>query len=183
MESADIDIVDIAHALGNQCRFAGHTNKFYSVAEHSVLVSSLVPPKFALQGLLHDAHEAYMTDVPTPMKQCLPDYAALELKVEARLRWALGVPAEFDPCVKDADREALWIEREQLLPPNPAWERPEWERPPPRMLPVYLNCFPPHIAKAVFLQRYYDLTMAAKGAPNSKDGVRFPGRLPDTEAA
>lgn len=151
--SGQIDIVDIATSLGNMCRFAGHVRTFYSVAEHSVLVSLLVPPTLALQGLLHDAHEAYALDVPTPLKSLLPDYRVIEDKIATRVRTKLGVPLTLDKRVKEADWVALHIEREQLLPPHPQWVTPE-----DLLLPARtLNCYPPHIARAVFLQRYYDL--------------------------
>jgi 5'-deoxynucleotidase YfbR-like HD superfamily hydrolase len=68
LRKRDIDIQDIAHALSNQCRFSGHTNKFYSVAQHSVLVSRLVPEDQRLGGLLHDAPEAYLQDMARPLK-------------------------------------------------------------------------------------------------------------------
>jgi len=64
----DVDIRDIAHALAFKCRFNGHCRYFYSVAEHSVRVSRAVEEKFALWGLMHDAGEAYLTDVGAPIK-------------------------------------------------------------------------------------------------------------------
>lgn len=64
----DINIYDIAHALSNECRYAGHCSKFYSVAEHSVIISKLCSEENALTGLLHDGSEAYVKDLPRPIK-------------------------------------------------------------------------------------------------------------------
>lgn len=86
MES--IDIKDITHALSMTCRYAGHTNSFYSVAEHSVLVSRKVEkltdsPIVALTALLHDASEAYLHDVTSPLKALLPRYVEIEREVQS----------------------------------------------------------------------------------------------------
>src|SRR5262249_40410739 len=67
--TAMLRIEDIAQGLAHECRFNGHVREFYSVAEHCVRVSWLVPQAFALEGLLHDASEAYLKDVPSPLKK------------------------------------------------------------------------------------------------------------------
>jgi hypothetical protein len=77
----DIEVLrikDIAHALAQQARFNGHASRFYSVAEHSVLVSKLVSDEFAMWGLMHDAPEYILGDVVTPLKAKLPDFQKLE---------------------------------------------------------------------------------------------------------
>lgn len=74
----NVRIEDIAHSLSNQCRYNGHTPEFYSVAEHSVRVSSCLPPKHQLAGLLHDAAETYLGDIVRPLKPMLLGFKELE---------------------------------------------------------------------------------------------------------
>ena len=109
------DIEEIAHALSNICRFTGHVHDFYSVAQHSVLVSRLVPIAYRKHGLLHDAQEAFVGDVSAPLKSLLPDYRGIEQSVERALRAAFDLPALFPTCVKQADLVALQTERLSLM--------------------------------------------------------------------
>lgn len=112
----DVDIRDIAHALSNACRWGGHCSRFFSVAEHSVNVSMLVEPEHALQALLHDATEAYVVDVPRPLKKMLGDvYATLEKRVWDAICARYGMPCELHESVKKADDDALLAERNALL--------------------------------------------------------------------
>lgn len=127
----DIDIKDIAFSLANQCRFNGHV-PFFSVAEHSVAVAARLPPELQLAGLLHDAAEAYLSDIPSPIKQWLPDYQKMEERVQEVIDRKFGT--EYSPVVKAADMNATATEAYYLLKskgkdwssylfqPNPKWE-------------------------------------------------------------
>jgi len=111
---SDYTIEDIAIGLSNICRFNGHVPKFYSVAQHSVLVAQALPYSLKMQGLMHDAHEAFMMDCVSPLKRLLPDLQAMETKIEAAVRKRFGLPAELDPLVKEIDLKMLATEQIQL---------------------------------------------------------------------
>lgn len=119
LESPVFDIVDIAHALGMLCRYNGHVRRFYSVAEHSVLVSILMEElKLGdpLEGLLHDASEAYLCDLPRPWKSMLPDYVSLETTLDAEIRSHFQLPSPKTTGCRTADELALFIEAWHLMP-------------------------------------------------------------------
>ncbi|HCR3554408.1 TPA: HD family hydrolase [Morganella morganii] len=105
-----ICIEDIARGTSNICRFAGQLENFYSVAQHSVYVSQIVPPEYALEALLHDATEAYMGDIASPLKAMLPDYKAVEKRIEAVIREKFGLPPVMTVDVHYADLVMLATE-------------------------------------------------------------------------
>lgn len=154
-KTEDFDIEDAAHALAQEPRFAGQCKECYSVAEHCILVASLLPSAFKLQGLVHDLHEAYYKDLPTPFKILLPDYQAAENKGARIIRLAVGVPVTMDPQVKEADDLALMLERRALLPDHPTYF----------VLPKDLPDVPIRIrtwrhARDAYLAEYYELRAA-----------------------
>lgn len=112
---------DIAHALSRVGRYTGHCREFYSVAQHSVIVASILPDHLKMQGLLHDATEAYVGDMSRPLKQMLPEYQEIERRVWYAIAARFGLPAKLDPLVKRADNLVLMAERRELLnrPPEP----------------------------------------------------------------
>ncbi len=116
-----IYIEDIAHALSLLCRFNGHCTKFYSVAEHSVHVSREIDPKLAMIGLLHDAAEAYLGDVPSPLKTQLPQFKEFEWKMEQAIGERFGIDPKLFSCaeLKRADVQLLVDEKKVLMVGEP----------------------------------------------------------------
>ena len=117
LKNNKIDIEEIAYALSNTCRFGGHCKQYYSVAQHSVLVAQRVPSWCYMDALFHDAAEAYLGDMPTPLKQLLPDYKNMTHKVEFWLQQKMGINIE-QPEIKKADLEVLAAEKRDLMPPD-----------------------------------------------------------------
>lgn len=159
-----ISIEDIAHALAYLPRFTGHTSEFYSVAQHCVLVSRLCPPELRLKGLLHDAHEAYISDWSTPLKQALavlcPAGMVAFRQMEGRLVDAIGeafaVDLTHDRTVKHFDRVALRVEAETLLP-EPIHGHEDLPDDPCEPVTPWTS----GVAKSVFLRTFQRLTRNA----------------------
>ncbi|WP_339521765.1 phosphohydrolase [Pseudomonas sp. EL_65y_Pfl2_R96] len=114
---------DIAHALAHLCRFNGHTRTHYSVAQHSMLVSSLVPAKHQLVALLHDATEAYIGDMTRPLKSIMPGHRVIETLIWHAICARFNLDPTLPECVVRADLAALATERRDLMPDHPT----EWE--------------------------------------------------------
>lgn len=153
-------IEDIAHGLSNLCRFTGHTRDFYSVAQHSVWVSRIVPPSDALFGLLHDAAEAYIGDVSTPLKHLLPDYRNIEALVEDAVFAAFGLARGAMPAsVKEADQVLLATEKRDLLrcPDAAGWAGIVGIAP----LDITIEPMHPVVARNFFMDRFYEITGSA----------------------
>ena len=98
------------------CRYTGHVTSFYSVAEHCVLVSHLVPSKYALCGLLHDASEAFVGDVASPLKKLLPEYQKIEDNIQKSIARNYDLPFPFPEEIHVADKQLYWTERQTIAP-------------------------------------------------------------------
>jgi uncharacterized protein len=153
----EVRIEDIAHALSNQCRFSGHVRRFYSVAQHSIHVTELCPPEHRLAALLHDAPEAYVIDLPRPIKQ-LPElhpYRVAELKVWEAVVLRFGLQLILPARVVEADHIMLASEvRDLMTPCERVWGK--WVREiVPREAPV--NPWGPARAESTFLALFRHL--------------------------
>lgn len=154
----DVDIKDIAHHLSNLCRFTGGTRSFYSVAQHSIIVSLHVPPRIALPAFGHDFPEAYVGDLSRPIKYCggMMTYRCIEEGVAGAVRKAFGwsYSAVDEGIIKEADDRAMATEVRDLLVPHPDWKRwLKFEPFPEKIVPLS-----PEAAEAAFLSRYKELT-------------------------
>lgn len=161
----EIHIEDIAHALSLLCRFGGHCREFYSVAEHSVLVLRIVAKsttdrRVLRAALLHDASEAYLIDVPRPIKSHLTNYkrieAALQACIDQRFDSAPGLGAEL---VHHADEVALATEKRDLMPQRSA----AWAWLPDPMADV-IAPLSPRAAEIAFLDAFTQLRADAPPA-------------------
>jgi hypothetical protein len=150
----DIDIIDIAAALSKLCRFGGHCRKFYSVAEHCVHIAGQAPHPLRFQALMHDAAEAYLVDVPRPIKHCLTEYLEIERRIEICIFQKFKIPYPIANEVKHLDNRMLLTEcnKNMGLPPAP-WGFPQGagEVEP---LDIDLQFWPPERAEHQFLAAF-----------------------------
>lgn len=149
----DVHIEDIAHALSMMCRYGGHSRIFYSVAEHSILISENVPEEDALWGLLHDAAEAYIADIVKPAKRFISGYEEAEARLMKAICQRFDLPEVPPPTIKQADTDILLDEMPRLLgKPALPWNIPG------KPLGVKITGHSPAVARALFLARFKELT-------------------------
>ena len=163
-----IDIEDIAHPLSMQCRWSGHVKQFYSVAQHSVLVSYLCDAKDALCGLLHDGSEAYLVDIPRPIKKSgkFDNYLEFEIVMQNAICERFGIQKDMPDSVKFADDMLLSMEARDLM------AEPLHDGKIQIMTPMPFKIIPlsPSDAKAMFLDRFDQLT-TSKASENHPDDI------------
>lgn len=149
----DICIEDIAHGLSLQCRFTGQIRHFYSIAQHSVHVSESVD--CVREGLMHDASEAYLSDIARPIKPFIPRYKEFEERLERVIAERFKLTFPWPPDVKEADTGMLQTEARDLLPIN-LEHTPWWTI---KMNPYDFKIIPwsPAVAEEQFLQRFHEL--------------------------
>jgi hypothetical protein len=156
--AADIVVEDIAHALSMQCRFGGHVRQFYSVAQHSFLVSHAVPVADALWALLHDASEAYLMDLPTPVKETGPlkGYRGVEAQLQRIIYQTFGLTGDEPASIAQADLGVLLLEVDAIHTTPAAFNDRRGRVPVPRLSVKPWDTTA--AAKYAFLKRFEELT-------------------------
>ena len=157
-QESKVEIEDIAAALSKICRFAGHIHQFYSVAQHAVNVSRIVPHVHALTGLLHDTAEAFTNDLPTPLKAAVPVFKELEASIESAMAARFGFLYPLPKCVKIADLQMLSIEKEILKRDFSDWSVLDGIEIDSIRDAVDLSSWGPSYAEKMFLARYEELS-------------------------
>lgn len=156
----DVRIIDIAHALALTCRYNGHCSKFYSVAEHCTRMSIWMPgvadPRWLL---LHDAAEAYLADLPTPIKNLMPEYKEHENRVLGVIMDAFSLPKMQEEAVKQADLIMLATECRDLMRSGGLhWNLKA------SALPYKIDPWTPEVAEKKFLARATELGIGGNGS-------------------
>jgi hypothetical protein len=153
----EVFIEDIAHALSMLCRFGGHCLRFYSVAEHSVLLSWAAPPEWKRWCLLHDATEAYLCDLPGPIKRSIHEYGMLEMNLMEVVAERFGLKTDgYGRMPREVKLlDAAILEDERV---NMAHCDHDWKRGPGRLgvTPIYMR---PAEAEAAFLNQFRALAI------------------------
>lgn len=156
VDPEEIFIEDIAHGLAHVCRWGGHVEEFYSVAQHSVIMSKLTDAKFALVALMHDASESYIGDIVRPLKRMIPQYGVMEEQIMLAISVRFGFEWPMPEEVKVLDNAMITQEHNTL---RGAQDRRVWD---PTETYGYnipdINPWSPNLAKKQFLKRFRELT-------------------------
>lgn len=161
----EVVIEDIAKSLGMMCRWAGHVNRFFSVAQHCVLGSLAIESfprakeeRLPFKFLMHDASEAYCVDLPRPLKYSpeLAGYALIEEGVQNAICMRFGLPLENLPSIKEMDNTMLVTEQRDLRN-NPQLLADMLARHKVKPLPTPIESWSPYVAEQNFLIRFNQL--------------------------
>jgi hypothetical protein len=150
-------IEDIAHSLSMGNRFTGHTKFPYPVSQHSRLGSYLVPTKYALRFLLHDASEAYLGDMNRPLKHFTPageEYRKVEARIQGLIYNKFGLEEEDPEIIHEIDNQMLYAEKAQIMPPTEwlnSWSKDK------KAADVRIVETSFRVNKALFLDRFYNI--------------------------
>ncbi len=148
----EVFIEDIAHALSILCRYGGHCKRFYSVAEHSILLSRHASSPNKLWALLHDAGEAYIVDVPRPLKRFLTGYREAEDKIMQVICERFSLSTAMPSEIISLDTAILLDERMQNMATAP--KRWSTDATP---IGVKLEFWIPEQAERLFLEQFHAL--------------------------
>ena len=149
-----ITIIDIAHALSLLCRYNGHCSKFYSIAQHSVIISKLCSEENALCGLLHDAAEAYISDIPRPVKHRLLGFEEIENNLLSVIFERFNVSGTITDEIKELDARICLNEGQALMKDTSDWVLAKDFDPIDNLIIESVDWY---IAKNMFLNRFYEL--------------------------
>lgn len=153
----NIMIEDVAHSLSQLCRFSGQCNQFYSVAQHSCIVHDYAPSHLKIEGLLHDASEAFISDIPRPVKTIIPEIKELEQIIQMQVAQRFKFSWPFTSQIEILDSQLMLAEAKQLFTQEVAWTVEGLDP-----LNVKINhCWNSKVAKAEFLNRF-DLLLEFK---------------------
>ena len=160
IDPEEIHIWDIAHALSLLCRYNGHTIKFYSVAEHSVIIALYLKAlgyddRIALTGLMHETSETYIGDLARPVKEVMPDFKAMEERIDIAVAKRFGTIWPFPQIVKELDTRILVDERVQVMnASNNIWGTDAIEP-----LGVTIESWSPRLAESEFIETFRNFTL------------------------
>ena len=127
------------------------------MAEHSVLVSRLVPERLALTGLLHDASEAFTGDIAKPLKELIgPAFKDIEKSIEKAIAKHFGLEYPFPKEIKIADQQMYWQERQEVA--NVGIGDSLWNQGRRATRKVEASGMPCHMARRMFMARYREIT-------------------------